>query len=909
VASDGGPTQRDESGISEEAATQAAPPPSPALLAQLADPLRPGERVGRYIVLEPVGAGGMGLVWAAFDPTLNRKVALKFLRADGGWRNQARLLREAQALARLSHPNVVAVHDVDTHHGRVFVAMELVVGQSLKAWLREPRSWREVLRALMEAGRGLAAAHRAGIIHRDVKPSNVLVGADGRARVSDFGLARAVEERELAGPAGEPGAEGKSADGSTREDATSDEGYAVGTREYMSPEQAAAKQVDIRTDVFSFCVTAYEALCGVRPRALTPASGEVTGGTPGTPGLPGSPGSHGSPGAPAQVKTWSKVTAGFQLSRLPAPTKGRKPPPRLLRPLVRGLQAAADQRWPSMPPLLEAMERTARPLRPWHVAVAAVLLLGAGSAVASRLTRDTCSTGAAEITAVWSATDRPALEEVFSGAAPDEPDTAVRVAGHLDAYVARWTAAHQDACEAMRRGRQGRRLGALRLACLETRRQEAASLVELLKQADEELVNRSVDAVLGLPGVSACAEVEALTAPIPPPDDGPVRQQIDRLSVQLAQVTAATVAAAPRALGDAEALVVQAEQVGFAPLLAKALLYRGLLYDRAGRPADARDSYLRALTVAEVGHADEVRGWASACLAFSVGHYFGLYAEADRWLQQALAVLERTPARDTEVEARHLLAQIRMEEGRLPEALEALDRMAELVKQRGRTADPDRVRYLAAYSNVLLELGRTEDAVRTMQEALSQTITLRGEQHPSTARVEYLLARVMVEAGRTTEARTHLERAAATWRRSDPRSPNLLHAGDIRATILQVEGRYREALEEARRTQALRTKAGGTDQEVALSYTLANVGLALLGMKRPAEAVPPLERALSMQTRAGLKMSSTAEAMLALARALWQSGGDRARARKLASDAEEATRSAPAGRIHRETVAWLTDHP
>ena len=174
--------------------------------------------------------------------------------------------------------------------------------------------------------------------------------------------------------------------------------------------------------------------------------------------------------------------------------------------------------------------------------------------------------------------------------------------------------------------------------------------------------------------------------------------------------------------------------------------------------------------------------------------------------------------------------------------------------------------------------------------------------------MEYLLARVMVEGGRTAEARTHLERAAVSWRRSDPQSPNLLHAGDIRATILQVEGRHREALEEARRTQVLREQAGRTDQEVALSYTLANVGLALLGMRRPAEAVPPLERALAMQTRAGLKMSSTAEAMLALARALWQSGGDRARARKLASDAAEATRSAPAGRIHREAVAWLADH-
>src|SRR6185369_4160959 len=167
-----------------------------------------GERVGRYTVLERLGEGGMGTVWAAFDPTLDRKVALKFLHgtsadSEPGMAGGAKdpLLREAQALAKLSHPNVVAVHEVDTHRGRVFMALELVQGKTLKKWLAEKRHWREVLRALVEAGRGLAAAHAAGVVHRDMKPANILVGDDGRVRISDFGLARPEAHRKLDGAA------------------------------------------------------------------------------------------------------------------------------------------------------------------------------------------------------------------------------------------------------------------------------------------------------------------------------------------------------------------------------------------------------------------------------------------------------------------------------------------------------------------------------------------------------------------------------------------------------------------------------------------------------------------------------------------------------------------------------------
>jgi eukaryotic-like serine/threonine-protein kinase len=161
-------------------------------------PLECGTSVGRYVLLQPIGQGGMGIVYGAYDPELDRKVALKVLHRDQSHRDNdtqgaLRLVREARAMASSSHPNVVSVHDVGTVRGRVFIAMELVDGQSLTQWLAaQPRPWREVVRVFVEAGRGLAAAHTVGMVHRDFKPDNVLVGKDGRVRVTDFGLAYQV---------------------------------------------------------------------------------------------------------------------------------------------------------------------------------------------------------------------------------------------------------------------------------------------------------------------------------------------------------------------------------------------------------------------------------------------------------------------------------------------------------------------------------------------------------------------------------------------------------------------------------------------------------------------------------------------------------------------------------------------
>jgi len=221
-----------------------------------------GTQVGRYVVTGMIGAGGMGVVYAADDPELDRKVAIKLLRRDlRAAYGEARLQREAQAMARISHHNVIAVHDVGAHDDQIFVAMDLVDGQSLRAWLRaRPRSVGEVVSSFAAAGRGLAAAHAAGLVHRDFKPDNVLVGDDGRVRVTDFGLARVEDARP------DPGDDGRD-DAIAIDQPLTVSGAVIGTPAYMAPEQLAGGHVDARSDQFSFCVALYEALYGERPFA------------------------------------------------------------------------------------------------------------------------------------------------------------------------------------------------------------------------------------------------------------------------------------------------------------------------------------------------------------------------------------------------------------------------------------------------------------------------------------------------------------------------------------------------------------------------------------------------------------------------------------------------------------------
>ena len=313
--------------------------------------------LGRYRVLAELGAGGMGTVYEAYDPELNRKLAVKLVRPGSSAslassEGRVRLMREAQAMAQLSHPNVIAVYDVGTFGDQVFIAMEYVEGSTLTRWLAsQERPWREVVNVFLQTGRGLAAAHAAGILHRDFKPDNVLVGRDGRPRVFDFGLARA-----LSGEPEKPTPD----DGAAEADATSRSNFALsgraltepgrlmGTPAYMAPEQLMGQGVDHRTDQYSFCVALYQGLYGELPfkgHTIEALVREIT-----------------------QGKAREAATS-------------RKVPARLRRAVLRGLRPEPADRYPSMDALLEELLLQASRTRRRFLAVAALAILGAVTAV------------------------------------------------------------------------------------------------------------------------------------------------------------------------------------------------------------------------------------------------------------------------------------------------------------------------------------------------------------------------------------------------------------------------------------------------------------------------------------------------------------------------------------------------
>ncbi len=283
-------------------------------------------KIDRYRVLRCVGQGGMGIVYAARDERLNRTVAIKLLRPELSRTGRSNLAAEAQSLARLAHPNVVAVFDVGEHDGQVFVAMEYVEGQSLRRWLATPRSLAAILDVYLAAGEGLAAAHEAGLVHRDFKPDNVLVGNDGRPRILDFGLARAPDHEGLGAPPS------FAADAEPTATSVSRYGVLLGTPAYMAPEQHLGERADARSDQFGFCVALYQAVY----RALPFASEDLRA-----------------------------LSLAIVTGRHTPPPRVAGVPEGLRRLILRGLSVNPDDRYPDMTALLaELRELRARLAEP-----------------------------------------------------------------------------------------------------------------------------------------------------------------------------------------------------------------------------------------------------------------------------------------------------------------------------------------------------------------------------------------------------------------------------------------------------------------------------------------------------------------------------------------------------------------
>ncbi|MCH9682408.1 MAG: serine/threonine-protein kinase [Deltaproteobacteria bacterium] len=440
-------------------------------------------RIGRFLILEHIGDGGMGRVYAAYDDQLDRKIAIKIVLDDPLLDDdiRLRLRREAQALARLSHPNVVAVYAVgETNAQQLFLAMEFIQGVSLDRWLDTRPDWRQVLDAFVQVGRGLAAAHRSGLVHRDLKPSNMMRSEDGVVKVLDFGLARIDEgNRGAPRPKPSPGVPTNPGDTLTRP------GTIMGTPAYMSPEQHRGEVAGKASDQYSFCVSLLEALTGTRPSV-------------------------------AQSPDDLREAIRRRAITIPAV-------PKTVRDAVlRGLENDPADRWPSMDDLLAALPLRQVHRRRWPWALAGMGGLLAGAIAASHVwptTPDSCTGAQQHLAGIWDDTRSEQVRAAMLGSGKAfAGDAWTRSRNTLDAYAEAWATMHTEACTTTLRNEQSPQMLELRTACLDRAVEDLGMVVDLLAQPDEgEVVRRAHEVTAGLRPLAQCADLEALpSAPAPP---------------------------------------------------------------------------------------------------------------------------------------------------------------------------------------------------------------------------------------------------------------------------------------------------------------------------------------------------------------------------------------------------------
>ena len=687
-------------------------------------------RFGHYVLLHELGRGGMGVVYAAYDEKLDRKVAIKVLRAQGDPAAQRRLVREAQGLARLSHPNVVQIYEIGDIDGQGFLAMEFIDGSTLRSWrVEQPRTFAEILAAALAAGRGLAAAHAKSLVHRDFKPDNVMIHRDGRVLVTDFGLVRGDETAETPdapAPTGELRAE------LTRV------GSVMGTPGYMPPEQFSGRETDARSDQFSFCVSLWEMLFAARPftgedsRAVEAAilAGKIT-----------EPARH-------TVPTWLRAV------------------------LVRGLACEPIDRWPTMDELLAALRRDPTPRRRAMWASSGVLTVAlalAGWTVAAtarqrEATRTECEHSAHEIDADWNDAVAARLEQAFlaTGKAHAATDWA-HSRPWMDNYVREWAAIRERTClETRLEERRSPASHAAITACLDERRATFLGVLDVWAEMSPIKLRMAAVSAASLPPLSLCTDEAHLARLARPPEQ--LRPQVEDLQLRLERVKALRLAGVyDAALPQAELLVPQAEALAWLPLLAQLRLEIGFDQAELGRYVDARSSVEQSFLDAAAS-GDEL-GMLSAAtkLSHTIGSLLGQHETGHYWGKIAFALLSHLGMEGSVAEAslRNSVGSVYLKQAEYEPALAFYRRALSIYESKLGPGQPAVSASLNNIATVLRSQGKHAESLEPYTRALEIRETTLGPENPAIAYPLHGLGLSYLALGDHARARGYLERAVA----------------------------------------------------------------------------------------------------------------------------------------------------
>lgn len=800
-------------------------------------------KIDRFTLLERIGSGSMGEVYAAYDERLDRKVAIKLVRADTAVpsRAQKRLLREARALAKVSHPNVVQVFETGTFEDRVFIAMEFVRGTTLRRWLdvhvskltgRERVS--AVLSQFLALGRGLAAAHAAGVIHRDFKPDNVLVGEDGRPRVVDFGLARAAlhidreEANMLALSDTQPSAsEGTSAATPVpplkSSMSSTTQGRILGTPRYMPPEQMRGDATDCRSDQFSFCVALYNALYGQWP-------------------YPG--------------KNLPQIMLALDSGEIVQPSRSAVVPAGVRKALLRGLAREPDDRFPSMEALLDALEveRHHRLQRILAMSVPAAVLAAGVAVYGTNLhTQDRCAGVGQPMEALWNDQRREALAGAFASTGMLYAGATWRsTASHVDAYAEQWTQSRRSACEATQvHHEQSPALLDKRMLCLDRSRRRLGALLDALGDIDARTLQHAAQAAAELPDIALCDNLEALASDVAPPGAhiaAAVHETRDRLTESH---TLTLLGNYREALQIAREALARAESLAYDPVHADALYTVGWALVHHGKPADAREGealMMQASNLAEGVRHDELVASIWNQLSLSSYQNHATTEPGYAWAQRAMAAVRRIgdPA-SQQAQALRNLGLLHYKDQDF-ESAEMYQRQA-LDSLPAGISPFVHAPYVLSLANTVRALGRHEEALSLYRQAEGELLAEVGEEHPILADIRFDLATFLVDRGefdRALELMTATRRVYELTLGSDHPRVGMVYLE--LAGIERDRGMLGLAYEHALRAEAIYETAHAPD-DFRLARVHQHLGALAFRQGRYDEAVTFYRRALDIQSK------------------------------------------------------------